>query len=258
MKKIKYLIILFFVFILTGCVKYNTEMKINDDDSVELTMTYSLQTQQNDEIAYSNTKINKNDFEFLKNYGFSIEDFDENLENGTNISGLIIYKKFKSLQDMTSNEKLILDFTKIFQKEDKNFEYDKFFYKDNGKLKANYIFDFRAENDDNMDYNQYSKLFDLKYSISFPESIIGIESNASEKSNDGHKLTWNMELGKVNEITFSFSSKNVVTDLDKKIILVCLGIIGASTLIIIIVLLTKINDRKKINIADEENLNEEQ
>lgn len=46
-----------------------------------------------------------------------------------------------------------------------------------------------------------------------------------------------------------------ISKLDKTIILVCLGVIAISTLIIIIVLLTKMNDKKKIEIEDDmENL----
>ena len=46
-----------------------------------------------------------------------------------------------------------------------------------------------------------------------------------------------------------------ISEIDKTIILVCLGVIAISTLIIIIVLLTKMNDKKKIEIEDDmENL----
>ena len=46
-----------------------------------------------------------------------------------------------------------------------------------------------------------------------------------------------------------------ISKIDKTIILVCLGVIAISTLIIIIVLLTKMNDKKKIEIEDDmENL----
>ena len=269
MKMMKYFLIIFLVLFLSGCVKYNTEMKINDDNSVELTMTYTLQTQNTDNTESqnnltTNTQVKKEDFEFLKKYGFSIEDFNQDLKNGKNISGIIIYKKFQSLDEMISEEKITLDFTKIFQEESKLFKYDKFFYKSDGKLNANYIFDFISDEEDNtknesFNYSEYSDLFDLKYSISFPESITEINSNADEVTENGHKLTWNFELGKQNSVEFSFIASKNITETDKIIILSCLGVIGLSTLIIIIVLLTKISDKKKIEINEDlENLDEKQ
>ena len=46
-----------------------------------------------------------------------------------------------------------------------------------------------------------------------------------------------------------------ISEIDKTIILVCLGVIAISTLIIIIVLLSKMNDKKKIEMEDDmENL----
>ena len=42
-----------------------------------------------------------------------------------------------------------------------------------------------------------------------------------------------------------------ISELDKTIILSCLGVIAISTLIIILILLTKINDKKKIETEED-------
>lgn len=261
MKKIKYILSLFAVLVLTGCVKYNTKIEIKKDNSVELTMTYSIQSNIKDNDGGN---VNIEDFDFLKKYGFSTKEINESLSNGNNISGIIIYKKFKSLEDMSTDEKFNVDFIKIFQEEDPTFDYDKFFYKKDDKYNASFIFDFMSSMNVNLediesDDSSISDMFDLKFSISFPEHVTEINSNATNASEDGHELTWNLEFGKINNVEFSFVADRPVSELDKVIILSCLGIIGGSFLIIIIVLLTKIGDKKKIDIEqDMEKLEEEQ
>ena len=267
MKKIKYILGFFAVLVLTGCVKYNTKMEIKNDNSVELTMTYSIQSNLKNSDG-SNIKLNIKNYKFLEKNGFSTKKINESLSNGNKISGIIIYKKFKSLEDMSTNEKFNVDFIKIFQDEDPTFDYDKFFYKKDGKYNASFIFDFMSNinisiediSEDISDANNsISNKFDLKYSISFPEHVTEISSNATKTSDDGHELTWDLDFEKANNIEFSFVADKPVSELDKIIILSCLGVIGGSFLIIVIVLLTKIGDKKKIDVdQDIEKIEEEQ
>ena len=265
MKKIKFILILFIIFILTGCMKYDGNMKINNDGSVELVMKYSMQVQnQNekntsgDEIKFtSNDEINLDDYKFLKKYGYSIEDYTETLENGEDAEGIIIYKKFNSLDEITSDQKIVLDFFKLFKEEDQNYTYDKFFYKEDNKYIANYIFDLKPtingtkDSSSNIDYGKYSKLFNFKYSVTLPDSVKYVESNATKISDDGKTLTWDLELGKSNSVNFGFSYNTYMKKIDQIFIYSCLGAIGISIFAIVIISLTKLKDKKKIeNIND--------
>lgn len=67
-------------------------------------------------------------------------------------------------------------------------------------------------------------------------------------------------LGVITFITSGCSISDInekldINELDKTIILVCLGVIAFSTLIVIVILLSKISDKKKLEIEDDmENL----
>lgn len=272
MKKLKYILILFVIFILTGCVKYDGSMNINDDGSVELIMKYSMkkqdisneETNESNTNLTSNTEVNLEDYDFLKKHGYSIEEFTETLENGEEADGVIIYKKFHSLDEITSEKKLVLDFFKVFEEEDKDYSYDKFFYKEDNKYTANFIFDLTPDigvsKDENssfkFDYSQYEKLFDFKYTVTLPNSVKYVESNATNVSEDGKTLTWKMDLGKTNEVKFGFAYDPYIKKIDKIFIYISLGAIGISILFISIISLAKINDKKKISI-DNNKINEE-
>lgn len=268
MKRLKYVLILFILFILTGCVKYDGTMNINNDGSVELIMKYSMQKQNvnkedNDKDSTkftSNVEVNLEDYNFLKKYGYSIEEFTETLENNEEADGVIIYKKFHSLDEITSDKKLVLDFFQVFEEEDKNYTYDKFFYKEDNKYTANFIFDLTPEingtnnsNNTNLgfDYSQYENLFNFKYTVTLPNSVKYIESNATDVSKDGKTLTWKLDLGKTNEVNFGFAYDPYIKKIDKIFIYSCLGAIGVSILFIIIISLTKINTKKKISFEND-------
>lgn len=268
MKRLKYVLILFILFILTGCVKYDGTMNINNDGSVELIMKYSMQKQNvnkedNDKDGTkftSNVEVNLEDYNFLKKYGYSIEEFTETLENNEEADGVIIYKKFHSLDEITSDKKLVLDFFQVFEEEDKNYTYDKFFYKEDNKYTANFIFDLTPEingtnnsNNTNLgfDYSQYENLFNFKYTVTLPNSVKYIESNATDISKDGKTLTWKLDLGKTNEVNFGFAYDPYIKKIDKIFIYSCLGAIGVSILFIIIISLTKINTKKKISFEND-------
>ena len=268
MKRLKYILILFILSILTGCVKYDGTMNINNDGSVELIMKYSMQKQNvnkedNDKDSTkftSNVEVNLEDYNFLKKYGYSIEEFTETLENNEEADGVIIYKKFHSLDEITSDKKLVLDFFQVFEEEDKNYTYDKFFYKEDNKYTANFIFDLTPEingtnssNNTNLgfDYSQYENLFNFKYTVTLPNSVKYIESNATDVSKDGKTLTWKLDLGKTNEVNFGFAYDPYIKKIDKIFIYSCLGAIGVSILFIVIISLTKINTKKKISFEND-------
>ena len=286
MKKIKYIVILFIIILLTGCVQYNTTMKINDDKSVDLHMRYGMSIQVVDnsddededyidedlDIKYNpdedeeeeieekkEEKKEKNNasastdiesYKFLKEYGYSIEEYSEKLEDGSTSTGVDISKKFKSLDIITSDSKVSIDFVKLFSN-DKGFDDSKLFYKEEDKYSADFIFNFELdEGQDAVDLKEYADMFDLKYSITFPEEVKYITSNATKTSKDGKTLYWDFEVGKVNEVKFSFSYKKYISKIDAIIVYSCLGVIGVSILLIIIVSLTKLGDKKKIKIED--------
>ena len=262
MNKLKFILILLIVFVLTGCVKYDGNMKINDDGSVELLMRYSMQIKNPNEKNINNdaggtfnsdVEVNIDDYEFLKKYGYSIEDYTETLENGEEAKGVIISKKFNSLDEITADKKFVLDFFQVFEEEDKNYTYDKFFYKEDNKYTANYIFDLTPaingskDNSLGFDYSKYSSLFDFKYSITLPDSVKYVESNATNISEDGKTLTWKLELGSTNEVNLGFTYDTYIKKIDKIFLYISFGVIVFSVLGIVIISLTKLNDKKKIS-----------
>lgn len=94
MKKIRNLVMLLIVtLLLTGCVKYNVNMDIKKDKSMEFKIVYALDTSVLGEKAtFSNDDLNK-----MKGQGFEVEEYTD----GT-MKGFTLTKKIKHIDDVSS------------------------------------------------------------------------------------------------------------------------------------------------------------
>jgi len=88
----------------------------------------------------------------------------------------------------------------------------------------------------------------MKYSITLPAKIDADKTNGIV-SEDGKTVTWNLQLGEINEITFEATSG------DEIIWIICCSVIGALVIAIVVILIVKNKKQKETKKA--ENLVEE-
>ena len=265
-KLVKILMSLLLVFGLTGCVRYTTSMEVKKDKSVTLEIIYAMDTSMADDlnfgdleeedteyedeedldatneievtdydeeedIAADESSINKEDYEWLEKKGYKVEEYSDE-KDGSKYVGIKITKKFDSIDDISKEKDLTVDFTTLF--EDKDTFKEEFFSKKGNIYKANFVFDFTQDGEDvSEQYASYQSAFDLKYTIKLPNKAK--KHNASKVSDDGKTYTWNLKYGKKNKVEFEFGFGS-----DKTILLV-VGIIAIVAIIAGVVLLRKKN-----------------
>ena len=241
MKKIRGLVILLAVtLLLTGCVKYNVNMDIKKDKSMNLNITYALDSSVfGDKKAFSEEEIDK-----LIKQGYKVKEYSEG-----NMKGYTLTLKIKNIDDLTSTEDTEFSLSNI-----KNNGSKKMFKVEKGFFKNKYIakFDFDSSQsglgnntntldeedtedettldtdddtqltesleEDNLettneeetnsldneeDYEQMMKYMDLSFSVTLPYKAIS--NNATTVNNDGKELVWNLaSTNDVKSIEFEF------------------------------------------------------
>lgn len=249
MKKIRsLLLVLIMVFSLTGCVKYNINMNVNKDKSVDFEMIYALQSSMTNSLESiseddeydlaeeeSSNEVDIDEYKYLEDQGFKIEAFEEDASAGVKIS-----KKFKNIDDISSTEKKEIDINKMFTKEENTKNEFIFFIKKGNKYIADLIFDFSSEDDDT-DYSSYQSYFDMKYTVTLPKKTIS--NNADEVSEDGKTLTWNLKYGSKNEVKYEFTFDNS----NNMLYIIC----GIVALLIIIAIIVKKGNNKNNTIVNK-------
>ena len=94
-KRIRIILVAFFVFVATGCMKVDYSMTVNKDKSVEINVIEAF-NKQILESADENTTINEEELEKYKKAGYSIKEYDD----GTN-SGYVFYLKADDIDDLS-------------------------------------------------------------------------------------------------------------------------------------------------------------
>lgn len=271
MRKIfKVLFSLILVIGLTGCVKYNVNMEVSDDKSVTLEIIYGMQVSNDmmngfenesttedsyttnedytidgdyttDEDYYdsedgSSDEVKVEDYKYLEEKGFKVEEFTEE-KDGNTFGGVKITKIYANIDDITKDGEVVVDFQKMFDKENKDvFDDSQFFSKNGNKYVAHFVFDFSS--DDGQDYSSYSSMFDMKYTIKLPQK--SSSNNATSVSEDGKELTWDLKYGEKNDVKFEFAFSNNLI----------FFIIGGIILVLVVVLVIVIMFKKKNNRND--------
>ena len=264
-KLVKILMSLLLVFGLTGCVKYTTSMEVKKDKSVTLEIIYAMDTsamedlnfgeltededyededldaaneieltdyeEEEEDIASNDSSVNKEDYEWLEKKGYKVEEYTYEKDDSKYV-GVKITKKYDSIDDISKDKDITVDFTTLFNDKD-NFK-EEFFSKKGNIYKANFVFDFTQDGEDVSDqYASYQGAFDLKYTIKLPNKAK--KHNASKVSDDGLTYTWNLKYGKKNKVEFEFGFGS------SKTILLVVGAIAIVAIIAGVVLLKKKN-----------------
>ena len=271
MKRVKQLILLFVcILLLSGCVKERITMTIGSDRSMNLEMEV-LVSDSLMEGEDTNSEMTEQASE-LEKKGYTVA-----IKKDNGYSGYTISKKYKSIDDLAHNngEAVSLDeLTESDENLSKAFKVERGFLKDT--YTANFTFKFdqsgfsdteeenenelllntdqivptteAVEQDDTETTGEFDDLLDgmdsyagligqmeFKYAINLPYAAIS--NNATNVSNDGKSLTWNLASSGTSEINFSFPIYNLNN------ILIIIG--GFIVLVIIIIVILSILLRKR-------------
>lgn len=209
--------------VMTGCYKYDTGMTIKSDKTVDLKMTIAVDKKAMEQLSSSmggddssndpdslrdSLKIDEDE---MKDNGFTIENY-ENISSDHEWYGYTITKNLGSIDDLLLDK---YEEVEIYNEDNSTaFEGKKFFYKDGDIYKAKFVYDF-SSSDSSMDMSSYKDMFDFKFELNVPDKTES--NNATDVSNDGSKLTWNLEYGKKNNVEFAVKlDKKALDKAEKK------------------------------------------
>lgn len=227
MKKVKYLIMLLVLAIIsTGCVKFNANMDIKKDKSMEFSIIYALDKS----IFGEENGLKKEQFKEIEEAGFTVKEYQDG-----NMVGFTMTKKFANIDELstesdveysisgmmegTSDNKYMF---KVVKGEDKNTYYAKFKFDANSSglsMDDTEEEDFPDEEDDSilsldddssLDYSSLTSSMDLKFNVTLPNSAIS--SNATKKEDNNKKLIWELTSSGEQYIEFSFDLSNHVSN----------------------------------------------
>lgn len=271
MKKSLYILTIFIVAIcLSGCVKYNANMEIKKDKSMDFSIVYAMDTQYfgDQEVL---TEENRKE---LEEEGFKVTDYQEDT-----MKGFTLTKSIKNIDELSTTENTDYSLSNI--EEDKEmFKVEKGFFKN--KYIANFKFDTEDSaiteeetsdgtitdgysdgtieenpdsysdfpmdstegyNDSSMDdfSNMATSNLDLSLNVTLPYQAIS--NNATKTENDNKTLSWDLTSSEIETINFEFELYNMTN--------IYLTVGGIALLIIIIIVVTVTKHKKRKNIGKE-------
>lgn len=249
MKKIKYIVLLTIMIVLSGCVRYDSTMDIKINKSMNFSMIMALDKTMTSMMGSENPfeEIDKSEAE---KYGFKVSSFEEG-----NMKGIKLEKKIKNIDKASIGEENIFDLSNLTKKDESFiFQVKKGFFKNTYiakiKFETNGMMNERPDMDNtltdvdfdmsdspfgNLDYESMMESMDLKFNVHLPFGAIS--NNATNASNHNKDLVW--DLVKLNNeyIEFEFSLFNGIP------ILVIFS--ALLFLIIMAIVLFKNNDKNK-------------
>lgn len=277
MKKNKFILMLcVLTFMLTGCVKYNANMNINKDKSMDFSMIYALDTS----LFEDQELLSDEDKQKLESQGFTITDYSE----GT-MKGYTLTKKISNIDYVSTTSNASYDLSGLL---DSNATNSYIFKVTKGLLKntytANFTFD-ASESDINsdstdttdnlndlfsndekeetilseekqeetnqeetnsngnidfsdMDLSSLTSNLDLSFNVNLPYSAKS--NNATNTSDNNKKLSWNLSSTEISTIEFTFELYNMTSIY-----------IGIGLLVILIAAIVVLIVSKKKNLSDK-------
>ena len=267
-KSCKVLCLMLIVFMMSGCVKANIDMSINKDKSMKLSVTsavdQSLLQQYGSEGLMDEETKNE-----AENNGFKVDEYSDGSMKGYTLS-----KKFKNIDDISSDKKVNFDLEKLMNEENAQiFTVKQGFFKNtytvtmenntSSELESQMDFgdsttygqDNSMDFSSNIDLSSISSNMDMKFNVTLPYKAI--KSNATSTENDGKKLVWDLMNQNLQNIEFQFDLYNMNN------VYLTAGIVGAIIIIIVIVIISKKRKPKapvgtpvKVTDSNVENINQ--
>jgi hypothetical protein len=287
MKKAKYLLLLvLFAIITTGCVKFNANMDIKKDKSMEFSVIYAFDKS----LMGEDNSLKEEDMSEPKKCGFEVTKYSEG-----NYEGFKLTKKIANIDEVSAETDVTYDLSgmmdegvcngkmfKVVKGSDKNTYTAKFKFDANSGTSTNdtetvengvettetpgdaeatpdedYALTGDEENFDltsegsNMDLSGLMSNMDLSFSVNLPYKAIS--NNATTQENDNKKLTWKLGYSGEQTIEFAFELKN--NDSSNMMLYIA---VGAAILVFIILLILVISKMRKKNKAVPEVINNDE
>ena len=240
MKKFKYVLLIFMMITLGGCVKYDSTMDIKINKSMDFSMSMaldkSLLSMMGDEDPFGELDISE-----AEKYGFEASAYEEG-----NMKGVKLEKKVKNIDKLSNSEDKVFDLSDLAKSEEnfifqvkkgffKNIYVAKIKFEKNGLLNElpdsdsnlnDSGFDLENSPFGNIDYESMLSSMDLKFNVHLPFGAIS--NNATNVLNHNKDLVW--DLVKLNNeyIEFEFSLYNwipIIVILFVLLFLIVMGII---------------------------------
>ena len=251
-KSFKVLCLMLVAFMMSGCMKFNMNMDINSDKSMNLELIVAF---ANEMMGSSNeTNMDNSEIQKLKDNGFNVEEYSDDTMTGYTIS-----TKINNIDDVSTEKDTMFNLNDIFNGEKLSdiFTVKKGFFKNTYTVKigeeestdmtneleddlnSTYSDDSLLATDD-ADLSMLLNSMDINFTINLPYKAIS--SNATNTENDGKTLVWQptSASNSSSNIEFSFELYNMTN------IYLMVGIV-ILIIVIIIILIVKHCKKTKSN-----------
>jgi len=128
-KIIKMFSVFAFILLVSGCVKYNANMKITNDKKMKFELIIAVSKEMQNQEGVTTSTGNDETLEKLKNEGWKVEEYEDSKYVGSKLT-----KTYDNIDDISSNDPSIeFDLNALFQ-EGKEAKYVFYKKEDNGKI----------------------------------------------------------------------------------------------------------------------------
>ena len=220
MKKVLKVLVLFTSCImLSGCLKYDASIKVNEDHSMDFSFISAIKKE------YANQMSNSNDYEKYKEDGYVVESYVDDEYEGFKVS-----KHYVSIDEASDSS---IDTSTLTENDGKLFNVKKGFFKNiyTAKLESNETKEMTdkasmyEDEENSQSMNELIKQFDFKLHLSLPYAVES--NNATAVSENKKILEWDLANMKDPYIEFTFSLynwNNIWLTLGIVIIILCIVI----------------------------------
>ena len=234
-KGIKLLALAFVMLLFAGCVRYDVDMTINSDKSMDLKVTTAMADSVKSYMG-EQAQNGEKEKEELKNKGLEVEDYQQD-----GYTGYTVKKHYNNIDEVSSTE----DVTANINAEGNA---DKLFKVTKGFLSNTYKATFKSEDadsyssqmqsyKDNETYKEYMKGMEIKFIVNLPSKAKS--NNATTVSADGKRLEWDLMTTPSVEFEFEMTNTN-------NLIIIIGGACAVVAIIIgVVVLVTKKKKEEK-------------
>ncbi|MBA4603422.1 LppM family (lipo)protein [Thermoactinomyces mirandus] len=194
-RKLLLTLVLCIVFVLSGCMKADFNVKVNEDGSVDLNHVIAVQNEMLSLMEGENP-IQKQEFETM---GYKAEDYRENGYTGVRVS-----KHFKTADEMNA----FLNKQKQQGETTFNITKEEGFFKDKYVFKGNLDMTDMTEGnagEDEMGMQAFMSQLDFKFNLTLPMKVT--KHDASRVN--GNTYTWELVAGQPNNMQLEAEKTNI-------------------------------------------------
>lgn len=245
MKKVLSLatIIVMLLVLLTGCVNVNYEVTLNKDGTADVAYVYGFEKEFLKEMETTAEDMTNDMKESAETSDYTIEAYSDD-----KIEGFKAKKHVENLSEISLSEAFGEENVKVSEGNEIKIE----------KKGSKTVYSQNAEFDLSGIDESMASMVTMKYTINLPTKVGN--NNASEVSNDGKTLTWNLKAGETNKIEFeAIESGSIV----KMIVVALIAIIGVAIIVAVVMLIVKKSKKERnteieADVVVEDKTNEEE